>query len=118
MVHHKLLHDGGLSVSLNGCNCVYCFKQFGQVSSFWVLHFPQRRELGFWEATPFIPNARDMNMYTDVFHGCWMNLVLDHSVNTLFLSEMARGMGLTLKYFFDKKVTVCQLTPSYADSGV
>ena len=59
-----------------------------------------------------------MNMYTDVFHGCWMNLVLDHSVNTLFLSEMARGMGLTLKYFFDKKVTVCQLTPSYADSGV
>jgi len=33
--------------------------------------------------------------------------VLDHNVNTLFLSEMARGMGLALKYFFEKKVTVC-----------
>ncbi|KAG0558979.1 hypothetical protein KC19_10G069600 [Ceratodon purpureus] len=32
--------------------------------------------------------------------------VLDHSVNTLFLSEMARGMGLALKYFFEKKVTI------------
>ncbi|CAM6041616.1 unnamed protein product [Sphagnum compactum] len=32
--------------------------------------------------------------------------VLDHSVNTLFLTEMMRGMGLTLKYFFDKKVTI------------
>jgi hypothetical protein len=37
--------------------------------------------------------------------------VLDHSVNTLFLSEMARGMGMALKYFFDKKVTVCILSP-------
>ena len=32
--------------------------------------------------------------------------VLDKSMNTLFLSELFRGMGLTLKYFFDKKVTV------------
>lgn len=27
-------------------------------------------------------------------------------MNTLFLTELARGMALTLKYFFDKKVTV------------
>eukprot|EP00250_Pteridium_aquilinum_P005281 c15399_g1_i1 orf=532-1197(-) len=32
--------------------------------------------------------------------------VLDKSMNTLFLTEMFRGMSLTLKYFFDKKVTI------------
>jgi hypothetical protein len=32
--------------------------------------------------------------------------VIDSNANTLFLSEMARGMNLALKYFFDKKVTV------------
>jgi hypothetical protein len=36
-----------------------------------------------------------------------MITVLDKSMNTLFLTELFRGMGLTLKYFFDKKVTVC-----------
>jgi hypothetical protein len=32
--------------------------------------------------------------------------VLDNSAQTLFLTEMFRGMSLTLKYFFEKKVTV------------
>lgn len=32
--------------------------------------------------------------------------VLDKSMNTLFLTELFRGMSLTLKYFFDKKVTI------------
>jgi NADH dehydrogenase (ubiquinone) Fe-S protein 8 len=32
--------------------------------------------------------------------------VIDSNANTLFLSEMARGMNLALKYFFDKKVTI------------
>ena len=32
--------------------------------------------------------------------------VLDESANTLFLTEMFRGLNLTLKAFFDKKVTV------------
>jgi hypothetical protein len=32
--------------------------------------------------------------------------VLDESAQTLFLTEMLRGLGLTLKAFFDKKVTV------------
>ncbi|CAM6084187.1 unnamed protein product [Calypogeia fissa] len=32
--------------------------------------------------------------------------VLDKSMNTLFLTEMFRGMSLTLKYFFDEKVTI------------
>lgn len=32
--------------------------------------------------------------------------VLDKSMNSLFLTEMFRGMSLTLKYFFDKKVTI------------
>ncbi|MCO5567835.1 hypothetical protein L7F22_021531 [Adiantum nelumboides] len=32
--------------------------------------------------------------------------VLDRSMNTLFLTELFRGMSLTLKYFFDKKVTI------------
>ena len=33
--------------------------------------------------------------------------MLDNSAQILFLTEMFRGMSLTLKYFFDKKVTVC-----------
>eukprot|EP00884_Botryococcus_braunii_P004836 jgi/Botrbrau1/14353/Bobra.0014s0009.2 len=32
--------------------------------------------------------------------------VLDESAQTLFLTEMMRGLGLTLKAFFDKKVTI------------
>lgn len=33
--------------------------------------------------------------------------VLDQTAQTLFLTEMMRGLGLTLRAFFDKKVTVC-----------
>ena len=32
--------------------------------------------------------------------------VLDESANILFLSELWRGLSITLKAFFDKKVTV------------
>ncbi|KAK9819741.1 hypothetical protein WJX72_001815 [[Myrmecia] bisecta] len=32
--------------------------------------------------------------------------VLDESAQTLFMTEMARGLSLTLKAFFDKKVTI------------
>ena len=32
--------------------------------------------------------------------------VFERSINTLFLTEMVRGLMLTLKYFFDRKVTV------------
>ena len=32
--------------------------------------------------------------------------VLDASAQTLFITEIARGMSLALKYFFTKKVTV------------
>ena len=32
--------------------------------------------------------------------------VFNHSINTLFLTEMVRGLMLTLKYFFDTQVTV------------
>lgn len=32
--------------------------------------------------------------------------VFERSINMLFLTEMVRGLGLTLKYFFDKKVTI------------
>jgi formate hydrogenlyase subunit 6/NADH:ubiquinone oxidoreductase subunit I len=32
--------------------------------------------------------------------------VLDSSAQILFLTEMFRGMSLTLKYFFEPKVTV------------
>ncbi|VFQ68332.1 unnamed protein product [Cuscuta campestris] len=34
------------------------------------------------------------------------NSVFERSINTLFLTEMVRGMMLTLKYFFDKNVTI------------
>ena len=34
--------------------------------------------------------------------------VLDSSAQILFLTEMFRGMSLTLKYFFEPKVTVSQ----------
>ncbi|VVA91564.1 unnamed protein product [Arabis nemorensis] len=32
--------------------------------------------------------------------------VFERSINTLFLTEMVRGLSLTLKYFFDPKVTI------------
>lgn len=32
--------------------------------------------------------------------------VFERSINTLFLTEMVRGLMLTLKYFFDRNVTV------------
>ena len=32
--------------------------------------------------------------------------VFERSINTLFLTELVRGLMLTLKYFFDKNVTV------------
>lgn len=32
--------------------------------------------------------------------------VLNHSAQTLFLSELTRGMSINLKYFFDTKITV------------
>lgn len=32
-------------------------------------------------------------------------------MNTLFLTEMVRGLSLTLKYFFDPKVTVSDSLP-------
>lgn len=35
----------------------------------------------------------------------WMT-VFERSINTLFLTEMVRGLMLTLKYFFEKSVTV------------
>jgi len=31
---------------------------------------------------------------------------LDHAARTIFLTEFAKGMALTLKYFFKKKVTI------------
>lgn len=37
--------------------------------------------------------------------------VLDESAQTLFLTEMFRGLGYTLKSFFDPKVTVSSLLP-------
>lgn len=36
--------------------------------------------------------------------------VFERSINMLFLTEMVRGLGLTLKYFFDKKVTVSHVS--------
>lgn len=40
---------------------------------------------------------------------CLLLVVFERSINTLFLTEMVRGLSLTLKYFFDPKVTVCDL---------
>ncbi|KAG8368240.1 hypothetical protein BUALT_Bualt15G0024700 [Buddleja alternifolia] len=34
------------------------------------------------------------------------NSVFERSINTLFLTEMVRGLMLTLRYFFDTKVTI------------
>nr|CAB3493050.1 unnamed protein product [Digitaria exilis] len=34
------------------------------------------------------------------------NAVFERSINTLFLTEMVRGLSLTLKYFFERKVTI------------
>lgn len=35
-----------------------------------------------------------------------LSSVFERSINTLFLTEMVRGLMLTLKYFFERKVTV------------
>eukprot|EP00244_Chara_vulgaris_P012847 TRINITY_DN6977_c0_g1_i6.p1 TRINITY_DN6977_c0_g1~~TRINITY_DN6977_c0_g1_i6.p1 ORF type:complete len:251 (-),score=35.08 TRINITY_DN6977_c0_g1_i6:198-950(-) len=35
-----------------------------------------------------------------------LSTVLDRNMNTLFMTELMRGMSLTLKYFFEKKVTI------------
>nr|GMC63003.1 NADH dehydrogenase [ubiquinone] iron-sulfur protein 8, mitochondrial [Ipomoea batatas]GMC65724.1 NADH dehydrogenase [ubiquinone] iron-sulfur protein 8, mitochondrial [Ipomoea batatas]GMD68467.1 NADH dehydrogenase [ubiquinone] iron-sulfur protein 8, mitochondrial [Ipomoea batatas] len=45
------------------------------------------------------------------------NSVFERSINTLFLTEMVRGLMLTLKYFFDTKVTVSYMffPPSFCD---
>lgn len=37
---------------------------------------------------------------------CYLRVVFERSINTLFLTEMVRGLMLTLKYFFERKVTV------------
>lgn len=37
---------------------------------------------------------------------CYESAVIDASSQTLFLTEMFRGLNLTLKAFFDRKVTV------------
>ncbi|RCV40658.1 hypothetical protein SEVIR_9G071800v4 [Setaria viridis] len=34
------------------------------------------------------------------------NAVFERGINTLFLTEMVRGLSLTLKYFFDRNVTI------------
>ncbi|TYH26248.1 hypothetical protein ES288_A03G235800v1 [Gossypium darwinii] len=39
--------------------------------------------------------------------------VFERSINTLFLTEMVRGLMLTLKYFFERKVTVRSIEPSF-----
>ncbi|WVY93186.1 hypothetical protein V8G54_032274, partial [Vigna mungo] len=36
----------------------------------------------------------------------FLMLVFERSINTLFLTEMVRGLMLTLKYFFETKVTI------------
>ena len=41
-----------------------------------------------------------------------MTAVLDESAQTLFLTELFRGLNYTLKSFFDPKVTVSLLTTS------
>ena len=43
--------------------------------------------------------------------------VLDESAQTLFLTEMARGMLLTLKTFFEPKVTVSSTAASAILTG-
>lgn len=40
--------------------------------------------------------------------------MLDESANTLFMTEIVRGLSITLKAFFDHKVTVRNLTPQHS----
>lgn len=52
---------------------------------------------------PFSPLSIGESLYFCYF------LVFERSINTLFLTEMVRGLSLTLKYFFDPKVTVSDI---------
>lgn len=62
-----------------------------------VLGTPTKEESG-KDATPQganqDPRAKDLNT------------VMDNNMQTLMLTEMFRGMNLTLKYFFDQKATI------------
>lgn len=59
--------------------------------------------------TLFFPNSILLN-FLIMCYICSRHIlsttVFERSINTLFLTEMVRGLMLTLKYFFDKKVTV------------
>uniref|UniRef100_A0A7N0T4R6 4Fe-4S ferredoxin-type domain-containing protein n=1 Tax=Kalanchoe fedtschenkoi TaxID=63787 RepID=A0A7N0T4R6_KALFE len=40
------------------------------------------------------------------FDACEMDAVFERTIDTLFLTELVRGLNLTLKYFFETKVTI------------
>ncbi|GFY95112.1 alpha-helical ferredoxin [Actinidia rufa] len=53
------------------------------------------------------PNHYGMPLVTQSFAKSFStDKVFERSINTLFLTEMVRGLSLTLKYFFDPKVTI------------
>jgi hypothetical protein len=59
------------------------------------------RDLAGGGAPPPPPQTRALTSHCD-----FRVSVFERSINTLFLTEMVRGLMLTLKYFFDRNVTV------------
>lgn len=52
-----------------------------------------------------IPESKPPTLTSFTYAPC-VAAVLDQTAQTLFLTEMMRGLSLTLRAFFDKKVTV------------
>lgn len=66
-----------------------------------VHEFPCITHLAAYHSSVFCNRMCDLILF-------WCHpIVFDRSINTLFLTEMVRGLMLTLKYFFEPKVTVC-----------
>lgn len=52
-----------------------------------------------------------LHLSDQLTYAFFCNTVLDESAQTLFLTEMFRGLSLTLRAFFDRKVTVSPTVP-------
>lgn len=76
--------------------------------------------MGMVENISLIPLKRSTFVLTTTLS---RNAVLDESAQTLFLTEMFRGLSLTLRAFFDRKVTVspkhsCRIATQLADHRI
>ena len=78
-------------------------QKIGMLVSFWWCFFCVHWTRVWSLAILFI--AAEILLFS-LSHCDFLVSVFERSINTLFLTEMVRGLMLTLKYFFDRNVTV------------